>query len=169
MQYGSLSLDPARYPLYAVRTKSWDQTKPTVLITGGVHGSVFPSSPIDIHTGAVCDISCKPAVRWNPLPFMPVLPCNVTLCPTALCTDERYETSGVQGALLFLSTEALRYAEHFNILCCPCVSPWSYETVQRWNNNAEDPNRGFKEDVRLFFSGFFQDVGFCVLVTSSAT
>jgi hypothetical protein len=28
----------------------------------------------------------------------------------------------------------------------PCVSPWGYECIQRWNNNAEDPNRGFMPD-----------------------
>ena len=72
-QYGSLSYDTDRYKLYAVKTKAWDDRKPTVLITGGVHG---------------------------------------------------YETSGVQGALLFLKESAEEYAKHFNIVCCPCVSPW---------------------------------------------
>lgn len=57
-----------------------------------------------------------------------------------------YETNGVQGALLFLKTKALAYAADFNILVCPCVSPWGYETIQRWNKNAEDPNRGFMTD-----------------------
>ena len=28
---------------------------------------------------------------------------------------------GVQGALAFLDTEAAAYAEHFNIVCAPCV------------------------------------------------
>lgn len=35
-----------------------------------------------------------------------------------------YETSGVQGALLFLKKEALKYSDKFNILVCPCVNPW---------------------------------------------
>ena len=39
----------------------------------------------------------------------------------------------------------IRFADRFNIVVAPCVSPWGYETIQRWNNNAEDPNRGFYE------------------------
>ncbi|MCE9684879.1 M14 family metallocarboxypeptidase [Shewanella sp. AS16] len=54
-----------------------------------------------------------------------------------------YETSGVQGAIKFLDTQAENYAEHFNILVAPCVSPWGYETINRWNPNAVDPNRSF--------------------------
>ena len=58
-----------------------------------------------------------------------------------------YETSGVQGALRFLEDEAsnLRsnYSELFNILVVPCVSPWGYETINRWNHKAIDPNRSF--------------------------
>ena len=38
-----------------------------------------------------------------------------------------YETSGVQGALLFAATEMDKYGKNFNILVCPCVSPWGYE------------------------------------------
>merc|ERR1719161_367816 len=90
--YGSLSHDPERYPLFSVRSKDWSPNKPSVLITGGVHG---------------------------------------------------YETSGVQGALLFLETEAEQYAQTFNIIVAPCVSPWGYETIQRWNAQAVDPNRSF--------------------------
>jgi len=94
-QYGALPCDPERYPLFSLRTRSWDASKPCVLVTGGVHG---------------------------------------------------YETSGVQGALRFLQTEALRLAPHFNILVAPCVSPWGYENIQRWNSDAVDPNRSFKPD-----------------------
>jgi len=54
-----------------------------------------------------------------------------------------YETSGVQGALLFLKTEAQKYSERFNIAVCPCVCPWGYETIQRWTAAAVDPNRHF--------------------------
>ena len=90
-QYGTLSSDPDRYALYCVKTKKWDASKPSVLITGGVHG---------------------------------------------------YEKSGVQGALLFLQTEAQRYSD-FNICVCPCICPWGYETIQRWTASAEDPNRHF--------------------------
>ncbi|EOD10087.1 hypothetical protein EMIHUDRAFT_216273 [Emiliania huxleyi CCMP1516] len=54
-----------------------------------------------------------------------------------------YETSGVKGALLFLETRALDYADTFNLLVLPCVSPWGYENVQRWTPNAVDPNRAW--------------------------
>ncbi|ELV8723031.1 M14 family metallocarboxypeptidase [Vibrio harveyi] len=54
-----------------------------------------------------------------------------------------YETSGVHGALKFVDTQAERYAEHFNIVVAPCVSPWGYEVINRWNPNAIDPNRSF--------------------------
>lgn len=56
-----------------------------------------------------------------------------------------YETSGVQGALRFMAEHALEYSSHFNILCLPCVSPWGYETINRWNPDAIDPNRSFVE------------------------
>lgn len=94
-QYGSLDyqqFDANTYPLYAVKTRNWDQSKPTILVTGGVHG---------------------------------------------------YETSGVHGALRFLETKAKGYAEQFNIVVAPCVSPWGYETINRWNPLAVDPNRSF--------------------------
>jgi len=54
-----------------------------------------------------------------------------------------YETSGVQGALLFLATKAAGFAADFNICVAPCVSPWGYQRVQRWNALAVDPNRSF--------------------------
>lgn len=44
----------------------------------------------------------------------------------------------------FLETEAGQYREHFNIIVAPCVSPWGYETINRWNIDAVDPNRSFK-------------------------
>ena len=90
--YGALAQDPDRYPLFCVKTTDWDASKPSVLITGGIHG---------------------------------------------------YETSGVQGALLFLQTAAQQYSDRFNIAVCPCVCPWGYECVQRWTAVAEDPNRHF--------------------------
>ncbi|WP_274879758.1 M14 family metallopeptidase [Vibrio harveyi] len=91
-QYGALSYDEARFPLFCIKTRNWDAAKPVVLVTGGVHG---------------------------------------------------YETSGVHGALKFVDTQAERYAEHFNIVIAPCVSPWGYEVINRWNPNAIDPNRSF--------------------------
>ncbi|EKO3989755.1 DUF2817 domain-containing protein [Vibrio fluvialis] len=95
-QYGALSCDSARYPLFCLKTRDWQDDKPTILITGGVHG---------------------------------------------------YETSGVHGALKFLATEAKRYETHFNIVAAPCISPWGYETINRWNPNAIDPNRSFYADT----------------------
>lgn len=57
-----------------------------------------------------------------------------------------YETSGVQGALRFLQTKAQDYAKHFNIVVAPCVSPWAYERIQRWQADSEDPNRSFQRE-----------------------
>ena len=57
-----------------------------------------------------------------------------------------YETSGVHGALRFLDRHAQAYAGRVNLLVAPCVSPWAYERVQRWNPFAVDPNRSFRED-----------------------
>lgn len=94
-QYGALSIDPGRYPLWAFKTPSWSSERPKVLVTGGVHG---------------------------------------------------YETSGVQGAIRFLMDRALHYSRWFDILVAPCVSPWGYETINRWNPEAIDPNRSFYTD-----------------------
>ncbi|MGI9283019.1 MAG: M14 family metallopeptidase [Endozoicomonas sp.] len=94
-QYGALSYDTERFPLYAIKSRNWSQDKPIALVTGGVHG---------------------------------------------------YETSGVHGALKFLETEAQNFVSHFNILVVPCISPWGYETINRWNPNAIDPNRSFYAD-----------------------
>ncbi|WP_114634803.1 M14 family metallopeptidase [Vibrio splendidus] len=91
-QYGALSYDEARFPLFAIKSKNWDASKPTILVTGGVHG---------------------------------------------------YETSGVHGAIKFAATQAEQYSAHFNIVVAPCVSPWGYEVINRWNPNAVDPNRSF--------------------------
>lgn len=94
-QYGVLPYDAHRYPLFAVRTQEWMRDKPTVLITGGVHG---------------------------------------------------YETSGVHGAVRFLETRAASYSGAFNFVVAPCISPWGYETINRWNPSAIDPNRSFRAD-----------------------
>ena len=91
-QYGNLPIDSSRYPLYAFLNKAWDKNKPSILVSGGVHG---------------------------------------------------YETSGVQGAIEFLLAHAEDYLAHFNLIIAPCVSPWGYETINRWNPNAIDPNRSF--------------------------
>ena len=92
--YGELEYGSNRYPLHALRSKDWQDHRPTVLVTGGVHG---------------------------------------------------YETSGVHGALRFAREHAARYAGRVNLLVVPCVSPWGYEHIQRWNHDAIDPNRSFRE------------------------
>jgi len=97
-QYGTLDYTArglAAYPLLAVRSRAWRADRPTVLVTGGVHG---------------------------------------------------YETSGVQGALQWIATEFDRHAASVNLLVLPCISPWGYETVNRWNPDALDPNRQFRTD-----------------------
>lgn len=101
-QYGALTINPEKFPLFAVRIGNRPKV-PTVLVTGGVHG---------------------------------------------------YETSGVKGALLFLEQHALNYTEHFNFVVAPCISPWSYETVNRLDAVMENPNRNFKDESRAEESSF---------------
>jgi len=93
--YGALSYNPDVYQLWLFMSKQWQQDKPTILVTGGVHG---------------------------------------------------YETSGVHGALRFVETELVNYSNQFNFIVAPCISPWGYETINRWNPNAVDPNRSFYKD-----------------------
>ncbi|GLR00047.1 M14 family metallopeptidase [Dyella mobilis] len=57
-----------------------------------------------------------------------------------------YETSGVHGALQFVDEDAEAYAGRINLLVVPCVSPWAYERIHRWNALAIDPNRSFREN-----------------------
>ncbi|KAA0070687.1 M14 family metallocarboxypeptidase [Rhodanobacter sp. T12-5] len=57
-----------------------------------------------------------------------------------------YETSGVHGALRFVDEHAASYAGRVNLLVAPCVSPWAYERIHRWNPHALDPNRSFRDD-----------------------
>ncbi|MES2669766.1 MAG: M14 family metallocarboxypeptidase [Pseudomonadota bacterium] len=57
-----------------------------------------------------------------------------------------YETSGVHGALRFVELHAADYAGRVNLLIAPCVSPWAYERIHRWNHDAIDPNRSFRDD-----------------------
>ncbi|MDG2091514.1 MAG: M14 family metallocarboxypeptidase [Gammaproteobacteria bacterium] len=97
-QYGALSYDPGIYSLWVIKTKCWQDHKPIVLITGGVHG---------------------------------------------------YETSGVQGALRFVETMLGSYADTYNFIVAPCISPWGYETINRWNPNTIDPNRSFKSNTTV--------------------
>lgn len=55
-----------------------------------------------------------------------------------------YETSGVLGALRFAQQHAQTWAGRVNLLVVPCVSPWAYERIHRWNFDAVDPNRQFR-------------------------
>jgi len=68
--------------------------------------------------------------------------------PIALVTGgvHGYETSGVQGALLFLDQHGAQFAGRINLVVAPCVSPWAYEVIHRWNMHAIDPNRSFREN-----------------------
>jgi Succinylglutamate desuccinylase / Aspartoacylase family len=63
--------------------------------------------------------------------------------PVALVTGgvHGYETSGVIGALTFIEEHTVD--QRFDLLVAPCVSPWAYERVHRWNADAQDPNRSF--------------------------
>jgi hypothetical protein len=92
VNYGNLTIDVERYPLYAMLSKQWQVSNKSVLVTGGVHG---------------------------------------------------YETSSVQGVIRFLQTHAKALGKQYNIMAIPCVSPWAYETINRWNHLAIDPNRSF--------------------------
>src|SRR5690606_9984296 len=55
--------------------------------------------------------------------------------PVALVTGgvHGYETSGVHGALAFARDHLGDYAGRLNVLVAPCVSPWAYERIHRWN------------------------------------
>jgi hypothetical protein len=68
--------------------------------------------------------------------------------PCALVTGgvHGYETSGVHGALRFAEQHADAYEGRINLLIAPCVSPWAYERIHRWNALALDPNRSFRAD-----------------------
>jgi hypothetical protein len=68
--------------------------------------------------------------------------------PCALVTGgvHGYETSGVHGALQFVDKHAATYEGRVNLIVAPCVSPWAYEVIHRWNTHALDPNRSFRDD-----------------------
>ena len=97
VEYGHLAYGADSYPLFAIRSRDWNDALPIALVTGGVHG---------------------------------------------------YETSGVHGALQFVDLHASDYAGRVNLLVAPCVSPWAYERVHRWNPHAIDPNRSFRDDSK---------------------
>lgn len=92
--FGEIAYAGETFRLVALRSQGWVSGRPTVLVTGGVHG---------------------------------------------------YETSGVHGALRFLDKNAAAFVDRVNLLVVPCVSPWAYERIHRWNFDAIDPNRSFQE------------------------
>ncbi|MCU7555271.1 M14 family metallocarboxypeptidase [Alteromonas sp. ASW11-19] len=82
-------------------------------------------------------------------PLNAVVPVSFTdNVPNILVTGgvHGYETSGVQGALKFINTALAGYQQKANVVVVPCVSPWGYETINRWNPMAMDPNRSFFAD-----------------------
>lgn len=95
VQYGELDYAHDHYPLFALKTRGWNDALPIMLVTGGVHG---------------------------------------------------YETSGVHGALQFAGRHAEDFAGRANVMVLPCVSPWGYERIHRWDPYALDPNRNFVAD-----------------------
>jgi hypothetical protein len=90
VHYGEVS----GHSLLALVSKNPPEDRPTVVVTGGVHG---------------------------------------------------YETSGVHGALAFVEDHAKAFLDRVNLVVVPCVSPWAYEHIQRWNESAIDPNRSFRD------------------------
>ncbi|WP_298018272.1 M14 family metallocarboxypeptidase [uncultured Castellaniella sp.] len=68
--------------------------------------------------------------------------------PVALVTGgvHGYETSGVMGALQFAARHAADFEDRCDLLVAPCVSPWGFERIHRWNPQALDPNRSFRAD-----------------------
>ena len=68
--------------------------------------------------------------------------------PTALITGgvHGYETSGVLGALSVAEAKLAAFAGRVNLAIVPCVSPWGFEHIQRWNPAAVDPNRSFSSE-----------------------
>jgi len=82
------------------------------------------------------------------LPLLAVLPKSIDNKPCILITGgtHGYETSGVMGALSFLSTAAGAYLSKVNVIIVPCICPWGYERIERWVSSALDPNRSFRRD-----------------------
>ena len=69
---------------------------------------------------------------------------DLTLVSQAVVIGDRRK---YLSALITLDPDAAeRFAKVFNLVVVPCVSPWSYEHVQRWNEQCIDPNRSFGPD-----------------------
>jgi len=97
---------------------------------------------------ARCNVLNYGCLPCDPLRY-PVFALEIPSCnasaPWVLITGgvHGYETSGVLGAIEFVERRAQDYQEYFNILVLPCISPWGFESINRWNVNAVDPNRSF--------------------------
>lgn len=80
--------------------------------------------------------------------FVATQPSTTPDAPWALITGgvHGYETSGVQGAIAFMTDAAGAYRDRLNLVVTPCVSPWGYEVINRWNPDCHDPNRSFHDD-----------------------
>ncbi len=102
------------------------------------------------HLGADFSVERYGALSIDPerFPLVAIRSRPAPDAPWALITGgvHGYETSGVQGALSFLATLAPEYASRINLLVAPCVSPWGYEVINRWNPHTIDPNRSFVKD-----------------------
>ena len=70
-QYGALSQDPDRYPLYVIKTKRWDQTKPSALVTGGVHGYETSGVQGALEFAATKMASCRGRVALTDFSWRP--------------------------------------------------------------------------------------------------
>jgi hypothetical protein len=103
VQYGALSQDPERYPLFCVMTRNWDEKKPCVLVTGGVHG--YETSGVQ---GSLFFL------RSAALKYAQVMIHFQTTFSVFFMSHFRFHVC----------------SQTFNIAVCPCVCPWGYETVQ---------------------------------------
>ena len=73
---------------------------------------------------------------WNPISPWWWSPAASTATRPAAC---RVRCSGSR-------TSSIAMPATINLLVLPCISPWGYETINRWNPDALDPNRQFKTD-----------------------
>ncbi len=55
-------------------------------------------------------------------------------------------TNSSRASSPFFDKYAASYEGRINLVVAPCVSPWAYEVVHRWNPRALDPNRSFGAD-----------------------
>ena len=102
LEYGALSHDASRYPLYAVKSRDWDVSKPTALVSRACSNpqpqpqpqpqrQPQPQPQLRRPTSASASASTQAQVQAH--------------APTPRQVTggvHGYETSGVQGALLFL-------------------------------------------------------------------